>query len=85
MKAPSSAKNMKLRDEAVAKADLQRCEDYTQSWQKLFMKLLPFTFVPPVHSPIAAQYQRPLFESMVSAGFPSPAQDYYDGYLNLHQ
>ena len=22
---------------------------------------------------------------MVSAGFPSPAQDYYDGYLNLHQ
>ena len=22
---------------------------------------------------------------MVSAGFPSPAQDFYDGYLNLHQ
>ena len=22
---------------------------------------------------------------MVSAGFPSPAQDYYDGYLNLRQ
>ena len=22
---------------------------------------------------------------MVSAGFPSPAQDYFDGYLNLHQ
>ena len=22
---------------------------------------------------------------MVSAGFPSPVQDYYDGYLNLHQ
>ncbi len=49
------------------------------------MNLLPFTFVLPVHSPIADQYQRPLFESMVSAGFPSPAQDYYDGYLNLHQ
>ena len=31
MTAPSSAKNMKLRDEAVAKADLHRCEDYTQS------------------------------------------------------
>ncbi len=49
------------------------------------MNLLSFTFVLPVHSPIADQYQRPLFESMVSAGFPSPAQDYYDGYLNLHQ
>ena len=49
------------------------------------MNLLPFTFVLPVHSPIADHYQRPLFESMVSAGFPSPAQDYYDGYLNLHQ
>ena len=22
---------------------------------------------------------------MVSAGFPSPSQDYFDGYLNLHQ
>jgi uncharacterized protein (DUF1330 family) len=31
MTAPSSAKNMKLRDEAVAKADLHRCEDYTKS------------------------------------------------------
>ena len=39
----------------------------------------------PIHSPIAEQYQQLLFESMVSAGFPSPAQDYYDGYLNLHQ
>ena len=35
MTAPSSAKNMKLRDEAVAKADLPRCKDYAQSWQKL--------------------------------------------------
>ena len=50
-----------------------------------YMNLSPFTFVLPVHSPIADQYQRPLFESMVSAGFPSPAEDYYDGYLNLHQ
>ena len=50
-----------------------------------YMNLFPFTFVLPVHFPIADQYQRPLFESMVSAGFPSPAEDYYDGYLNLHQ
>ena len=49
------------------------------------MNLLPFTLVLPVQSPIAEQYQRPLFESMVSAGFPSPAQDYSNGYLNLHQ
>ena len=51
----------------------------------MHMNLLPFTFVFPVQAPLAEEYQRPLFESMVSAGFPSPAQDYYDGYLNLHQ
>ena len=51
----------------------------------MHMNLLPFTFVFPVQAPLAEGYQRPLFESMVSAGFPSPAQDYYDGYLNLHQ
>ena len=32
------------------------------------MNLLPCTFVLPVQSPIADQYQRPLFESMASAG-----------------
>jgi DNA polymerase V len=51
----------------------------------MHMNLLPFTFVFPVQIPLAEEYQRPMFESMVSAGFPSPAQDYYDGYLNLHQ
>ena len=49
------------------------------------MTPLPFTFVFPVQAPLVEGYRRPLFESMVSAGFPSPAQDYYDGYLNLHQ
>ena len=51
----------------------------------MYMNLIPFTFVFPVQAPLTEGYQRPLFESMVSAGFPSPAQDYYDGYLNLHQ
>jgi len=51
----------------------------------MHMNLLPFTFVFPVQIPLTEEYQRPMFESMVSAGFPSPAQDYYDGYLNLHQ
>ena len=51
----------------------------------MHMNLLPFTFVFPVQMPLTEEYQRPMFESMVSAGFPSPAQDYYDGYLNLHQ
>ena len=51
----------------------------------MHMNLLPFTFVFPLQMPLAEEYQRPMFESMVSAGFPSPAQDYYDGYLNLHQ
>ena len=50
----------------------------------MHMTPLPFTFVFPVQAPLAEEYQRPMFESMVSAGFPSPAQDYYDGYLNLH-
>ena len=51
----------------------------------MHMNLFPFTVVFPVQAPLVEGYQRPLFESMVSAGFPSPAQDYYDGYLNLHQ
>ena len=51
----------------------------------MHMNLFPFTFVFPVQAPLVEGYQRPLFESMVSAGFPSPAQDYYDGYLNVHQ
>ena len=49
------------------------------------MNPFPFTFVFPVQAPLGEEYQWLLFESMVSAGFPSPAQDYYDGYLNLHQ
>ena len=49
------------------------------------MNLLPFIFVLPVQVPLADQYQRSLFESTVSAGFPSPARDYYEGYLNFYQ
>ena len=49
------------------------------------MNATPFEFIHPVPPPSIQNTECPLFESMVSAGFPSPAQDYYDGYLNLHQ
>ena len=49
------------------------------------MNATPFEFIHPVPPSIIRDTECPLFESMVSAGFPSPAQDYYDGYLNLHQ
>ena len=47
------------------------------------MNATPFEFIHPVPPSIIRDTECPLFESMVSAGFPSPAQDYYDGYLNL--
>ena len=49
------------------------------------MNTTPFEFIHPVPPPSIQNTECLLFESMVSAGFPSPAQDYYDGYLNLHQ
>ena len=49
------------------------------------MNTTPFEFIHPVPPPSIQNTECTLFESMVSAGFPSPAQDYYDGYLNLHQ
>ena len=47
------------------------------------MQPTAFDFIHPVPAHLAVDTGCRLFESMVAAGFPSPAQDYYDGYLNL--
>ena len=47
------------------------------------MNLFPFTFVLPVHSPIGST-SVPYLNQWSPLAFP-PAQDFYDGYLNLHQ
>ena len=44
-----------------------------------------FDFIHPRPAHIAVDTECRLFKSMVAAGFPSSARDYYDGYLNLHQ
>ena len=49
------------------------------------MHATAFDFIHSIPAHLAVNTECLLFESMVAAGFPSPAQDYYDGYLNLHQ
>ena len=49
------------------------------------MHATAFDFIHSIPAHLAVETECRLFESMVAAGFPSPAQDYYDGYLNLHQ
>ena len=49
------------------------------------MHATAFDFIHSIPAHLAVNTECLLFESMVTAGFPSPAQDYYDGYLNLHQ
>ena len=49
------------------------------------MHATAFDFIHSVPAHLAVNTECRLFESMVAAGFPSQAQDYYDGYLNLHQ
>ena len=47
------------------------------------MQTTAFDFIHSISAHLAVDTECKLFESMVAAG--TPAQDYYDGYLNLHQ
>ena len=37
------------------------------------------------HTKVRSQYQRPLFVEKVAAGFPSPAEDYIEGRIDLNE
>ena len=48
--------------------------DHVIKVKTMHINLLPFTFIFPVQISLVEGCQRPLFESMVAAGSPSPAK-----------
>ena len=70
--------HQKLRGEECKAGDSY----YFYKWSSR-MNAIPLEFIQPVSPSIILDTECPLFKSMVSAGYPSPAQDYYNSYFNL--